>query len=182
MSLTGLRHEEVGARRATSEPVHAGGPPGLRHHHRHAGDRRDLGQPAPRCTRACASSSRARPGTICMTHASHFYPQGTNLYFIRDETLDDQEFYQFRFDIVTYCRERGGQPASPRHRPDVQPPDGEAPGQGTDGSIARLKRHFLTQQSTSANPGRTLGLTELKERGDSPQFLMASGAALKEEN
>ena len=25
---------------------------------------------------------KARPRTICMTHASHFYPQGTNLYFI----------------------------------------------------------------------------------------------------
>ena len=25
---------------------------------------------------------KARPDTICMTHASHFYAQGTNLYFI----------------------------------------------------------------------------------------------------
>ena len=25
---------------------------------------------------------KKRPQTICMTHASHFYPQGTNLYFI----------------------------------------------------------------------------------------------------
>jgi len=25
---------------------------------------------------------KSRPATMCMTHASHFYPQGTNLYFI----------------------------------------------------------------------------------------------------
>ncbi len=38
-----------------------------------------------------------RPKTVCMTHASHFYPQGTNLYFIfisRFKDLDDYKAFQ----------------------------------------------------------------------------------------
>jgi alkyldihydroxyacetonephosphate synthase len=39
----------------------------------------------------------SRPQTICMTHASHFYPQGCNLYFIfigRMGSLDEYRAYQ----------------------------------------------------------------------------------------
>ena len=39
----------------------------------------------------------SRPRTICMTHASHFYPQGTNLYFIfigRFERVADYRAFQ----------------------------------------------------------------------------------------
>jgi alkyldihydroxyacetonephosphate synthase len=31
---------------------------------------------------------KSRPQTVCMTHASHFYPQGTNLYFIFFAKMD----------------------------------------------------------------------------------------------
>ena len=34
---------------------------------------------------------KSRPNTICMTHASHFYPQGTNLYFIFIAKMSDAE-------------------------------------------------------------------------------------------
>ena len=51
----------------------------------------------------------SRPGTLCLTHASHFYPQGTSLYFIfimRPE--DDREFGEFRASIVSKVVEHGG--------------------------------------------------------------------------
>ena len=52
---------------------------------------------------------KSRPGTMCMTHASHFYPQGTNLYFIlilRPKNLD--EFVAFRNSVVEKIVEFGG--------------------------------------------------------------------------
>lgn len=52
---------------------------------------------------------KSRPGTMCMTHASHFYPQGTNLYFIlilRPKDLD--EYVAFRSAVVEKIVELGG--------------------------------------------------------------------------
>ena len=52
---------------------------------------------------------KSRPGTMCMTHASHFYPQGTNLYFIlilRPKNLE--EFVAFRNAVVEKIVECGG--------------------------------------------------------------------------
>jgi alkyldihydroxyacetonephosphate synthase len=52
---------------------------------------------------------KGRPKTLCLTHASHFYPQGTNLYFIfmmRPE--DPEEFFRFRNDVVGKMLEHGG--------------------------------------------------------------------------
>lgn len=52
---------------------------------------------------------KSRPGTVCMTHASHFYAQGTNLYFIlilRPE--DAEEFFAFRAAIIDKVLECGG--------------------------------------------------------------------------
>ena len=55
------------------------------------------------------SFAKQRPKTLCLTHASHFYPQGTNLYFIFVIKPDDpDEFFQFRSDIVDKILENGG--------------------------------------------------------------------------
>jgi alkyldihydroxyacetonephosphate synthase len=44
---------------------------------------------------------KSRPDTICMTHASHFYPQGTNLYFIFIGKMDDvKEYKKFQDGII----------------------------------------------------------------------------------
>lgn len=37
---------------------------------------------------------KERPQTVCMTHASHFYPQGTNLYFIFIAKMPDMDAYK----------------------------------------------------------------------------------------
>jgi len=49
------------------------------------------------------------PATICMTHASHFYDQGTNLYFIFiTKMLDIDEFRTFQRSIIEKIEENHG--------------------------------------------------------------------------
>lgn len=51
----------------------------------------------------------SRPHTMCMTHASHFYAQGTNLYFIFLTRVDDLEEYRsFHRGIVESIVSSGG--------------------------------------------------------------------------
>ena len=62
-----------------------------------------------RVHQAVRSFIKARPQTVCMTHASHFYAQGTNLYFIfiaRMETLE--EYRQFHRAILDEIEKAGG--------------------------------------------------------------------------
>jgi len=52
---------------------------------------------------------KSRPNIICMTHASHFYPQGTNLYFIfimPSKGID--EFLAFQRGIIDQIAHHGG--------------------------------------------------------------------------
>lgn len=52
---------------------------------------------------------KSRPGTICMTHASHFYPNGTNLYFIFVlKPKDLNEYFEFHRGIISRIVENGG--------------------------------------------------------------------------
>jgi alkyldihydroxyacetonephosphate synthase len=52
---------------------------------------------------------KTRPQTMCMTHASHFYPQGTNLYFIFLAKMDDlEEFRTFHRGIIEHIMASGG--------------------------------------------------------------------------
>jgi len=52
---------------------------------------------------------KARPRTICMTHASHFYPQGTNLYFIYIAKMDSlKEYIAFQDSIIEAIHKSGG--------------------------------------------------------------------------
>jgi alkyldihydroxyacetonephosphate synthase len=52
---------------------------------------------------------KKRPKTLCMTHASHFYPAGTNLYFIfmgRFESVDS--YRHFHTGIIDHIQKHGG--------------------------------------------------------------------------
>ena len=52
---------------------------------------------------------KSRPDTMCMTHASHFYPQGTNLYFIFIIRMNDPgEFRKFQRGIIDSIQKYGG--------------------------------------------------------------------------
>lgn len=52
---------------------------------------------------------KSRPDTMCMTHASHFYPQGTNLYFIFIVRMNDpDEFRKFQRGVIDNIQKYGG--------------------------------------------------------------------------
>jgi len=52
---------------------------------------------------------KSRPNTICMTHASHFYAQGTNLYFIFIiKEKDIEAYHNFHEGIIDTIQKSGG--------------------------------------------------------------------------
>jgi alkyldihydroxyacetonephosphate synthase len=52
---------------------------------------------------------KSRPETICMTHSSHFYPQGTNLYFIFiGKFCSKNEYLNFQRKIIEKIDLSGG--------------------------------------------------------------------------
>ena len=52
---------------------------------------------------------KSRPQTICLAHASHFYPQGTNLYFIFLIKENDVEAYlNFQKGVIQKIADSGG--------------------------------------------------------------------------
>lgn len=48
---------------------------------------------------------KSRPRTICMSHSSHFYPQGTNLYFIFIARMEPAEYLEYQAGVIEHiCR------------------------------------------------------------------------------
>ena len=101
---------------------------------------------------------KSRPNTICMTHASHFYPQGTNLYFIFITRVKDiSDFEQFLYGIIDQIEKHGG---SLSHHHGV----GKMIGPWMERHLGKnqmdvlrvLKKHF--DPNNIMNPGGTLGL------------------------
>jgi alkyldihydroxyacetonephosphate synthase len=107
---------------------------------------------------------KSRPKTICMTHMSHVYPQGANLYFIFIvQMTDPEEFREFHAGILDAIQKSG---ASMSHHHGI----GKTFGPWLEGSIGEnqfevlkaLKRHF--DPDNIMNPGGTLGLDMPKEQ------------------
>jgi len=101
---------------------------------------------------------KSRPDTMCMTHASHFYPQGTNLYFIFIARMNDpEEFREFQRGIIDNIQKYGG---SLSHHHGV----GRMIGPWMETHLGKeqmavlraLKRHF--DPRNIMNPGGQLGL------------------------
>ena len=101
---------------------------------------------------------KQRPDTMCMTHASHFYPQGTNLYFIFIARMNDpEEFRKFQRGIIDSIQKNGG---SLSHHHGV----GRMIGPWMETHLGKeqmavlraLKKHFDPQGIM--NPGGQLGL------------------------
>ncbi len=110
----------------------------------------------------------SRPNTICMTHMSHCYPQGANLYFIfiaKMTELDD--FVNYWSGILDHIQKSG---AAISHHHGI----GKFFAPWLEGQIGTrqmeiyktLKKHF--DPDNLMNPGGTLGL-DLKE--DEKRFL-----------
>jgi alkyldihydroxyacetonephosphate synthase len=107
---------------------------------------------------------KSRPDTMCMTHASHFYPQGTNLYFIFIANMTDTaEYREFQKGIIDHIQKFGG---SLSHHHGV----GRMIGPWMENHLGKeqmavlrtLKKHF--DPNNIMNPGGQLGLDEIPQR------------------
>ena len=101
---------------------------------------------------------KSRPQTICLTHASHFYPQGTNLYFIFIMKENNLEAYQlFQKKIIEKIEQSGG---TLSHHHGVGKLTGylmeKHLGKNQLDVLRALKNHF--DPNKIMNPGGQLGL------------------------
>ena len=106
---------------------------------------------------------KERPRTICMTHASHFYPQGTNLYFIFITPMGElADFQSFQRSIIERIQACGG---SLSHHHGV----GKLMGPWMERHLGRNQMDLLRTLKAFfdpcgiMNPGGTLGLDERGE-------------------
>ncbi len=101
---------------------------------------------------------KSRPNTICLTHASHFYAQGTNLYFIFIAKYKDiDEYKKFLGRIMDAIQQHGG---SISHHHGVGKMFGPLMekhlGKEQMEVLRALKHHF--DPNNIMNPGGQLGL------------------------
>jgi alkyldihydroxyacetonephosphate synthase len=101
---------------------------------------------------------KKRPGTICMAHASHFYAQGTNLYFIfLMKVKDPKEFREFHGGVVDAIVKHGGSISHHHGIGKLLAPWMEAHLGKEQMTVLRiLKKHF--DPKNIMNPGGQLGL------------------------
>jgi alkyldihydroxyacetonephosphate synthase len=107
---------------------------------------------------------KSRPHTICMTHASHFYPQGTNLYFIFiTRATDLTDYREFHRGIINRIERHGGSLSHHHGVGKMMAPWMERHLGPEQMEVLRgLKRHF--DPNNIMNPGGTLGLDLYGER------------------
>jgi alkyldihydroxyacetonephosphate synthase len=114
--------------------------------------------------------TRSRPDTICMTHLSHAYPQGANLYFIFIGKFEDKEEYlEYQYGIFDNIQAAG---ASMSHHHGV----GKMTAAWVEDSVGpepmalfrSLKNHF--DPENLMNPGGTLGLDMGEDERRKPKF------------
>lgn len=101
---------------------------------------------------------KSRPETMCMTHASHFYPQGTNLYFIFIARIQDpEEFRRFQRGVIESIARHGGSLSHHHGVGKMMGPWMEKHlGKEQMNVLRSLKRHF--DPNGILNPGGQLGL------------------------
>ena len=101
---------------------------------------------------------KSRPQTICMTHASHFYRQGTNLYFIFiRRAMPTKDFLTFQRGIIDEIEKHGGSLSHHHGVGKMMGPWMEKHlGKEQMAVLRALKRHF--DPNNIMNPGGTLGL------------------------
>jgi alkyldihydroxyacetonephosphate synthase len=101
---------------------------------------------------------KARPHTVCMTHMSHAYPQGANLYFIFIARMtENEEYFNFQQGILDHIQGSG---AAISHHHGI----GKMFAPWLEGQLGEnqyeifktLKKHF--DPNNIMNPGGTLGL------------------------
>ncbi|HJV48361.1 MAG TPA: FAD-binding oxidoreductase [Geothrix sp.] len=111
-----------------------------------------------RVHRGVRAAAKARPHTICMTHLSHAYPQGANLYFIFIARMDDIGEYQaYQAEILDAILAHGATMSHHHGIGKMTAPWLEAQiGPEQLALFRALKRHF--DPANLMNPGGTLAL------------------------
>ena len=101
---------------------------------------------------------KERPQTICMTHSSHIYPQGTNLYFIFiAKFTTHEEYLNFHRGLIDSIEKNGGTLSHHHGVGRMMAPLMERHlGKEQMEALRALKQHF--DPHTIMNPGGTLGL------------------------
>lgn len=101
---------------------------------------------------------KSRENTICMTHMSHFYPQGANLYFIFEAKISDiDEYLEYQGGIMDNIQKYGAAMSHHHGIGKMTAPWLEAQIGKNQMEIYRaLKKHF--DPDNLMNPGGTLGL------------------------
>ena len=114
--------------------------------------------------------AKSRPNTVCMTHLSHAYEQGANLYFIFiGKFCDKEEYAEYQFGIFDNIMEQG---AAMSHHHGV----GKMRAAWVEQSIGTerlnifraLKKHF--DPDNIMNPGGTLGIDMTEAQKRTPKF------------
>lgn len=107
---------------------------------------------------------KSRPQTICMTHMSHMYPQGTNLYFIFIARITDiNEYLALQYGVLEAIQQSGA--AMSHHHgigKQTAPWLEDQIGTACMDVIRVLKRHF--DPNGIMNSGGTLGLDMSEEQ------------------
>jgi len=107
---------------------------------------------------------KSRPNTICMTHISHVYPQGGNLYFIFIARMNQiDEYLEYQYGILDSIQKYG---AAMSHHHGI----GKMTAPWLEGQLGKnqmevlraLKKHF--DPNNIMNPGGTLGLDLPEDR------------------
>lgn len=111
---------------------------------------------------------KSRPNTICMTHMSHVYSQGANLYFIFIAKINEiDDYLNYQYGILDNIQKYG---ASMSHHHGI----GKMTAPWLEGQIGKnqmevykvLKKHF--DPNNIMNPGGTLGLDM---KGEEKRFI-----------
>lgn len=111
-----------------------------------------------RVHRGVRAQCHARPRTVCMSHMSHCYPQGANLYFIFIARMDSiDEYVAYQAGILDAIQKHG---ATMSHHHGI----GKMTAPWLEGQIGKeqlelfraIKRHF--DPGNVMNPGGTLAL------------------------
>ncbi len=118
---------------------------------------------------------KSRPQTLCLTHCSHFYSQGTNLYFIFiGKFQSTAEYKAFQVEIIDRI-ERSGGSLSHHHGVGkmISPLMERHLGKEQMEVLKALKKHF--DPENIMNPGGTLGFDPQEPPGIQQENAKISG-------
>jgi alkyldihydroxyacetonephosphate synthase len=103
------------------------------------------------------SYCKSRPQTICMSHMSHCYPQGANLYFIFIGRMGSEEYVEFQGGVLDAIQASGATISHHHGIGKMSAPWLEGQLGSNELEVFRaLKRHF--DPNNILNPGGTLAL------------------------